>query len=113
MTTIVRTPACSFLVRAAACIVVLSALGCAPAIQRQPDWLLLGEQERGKGWGLPLAIGGPLDQRFGFSNFRFRVRDKDELVVQFLPGGRIAYVRGKGEIINLSTREKVVLPLLP
>lgn len=121
MTTIVRTQAWSFLVRAAACIVVLSAFGCAPTakptappapapvrtLQRQPDWLLLGKQERG---GDIVRIGGPLD--LPGSPFQFRGYDRaDPLIVQLLPGGRIAYLGGKGEITKVSAGEKVVVPL--
>lgn len=73
--------------------------------QPTPSWLTIG---RDVGGGEIVRIDGPTSA----NSMEFTKSDPtDPLWIQWLPGNRIAYLSGKGEITNLRTNDTVVLPL--
>lgn len=78
-------------------------------IDHKPAWLLVGgEDVRGEDvpgdrieTGMLTGIGG------------YNVVGKPTIEISYHSGGRIVFWKGKGEITNLRTGEKILLPLSP
>jgi hypothetical protein len=76
----------------------------------KPSWLLMTSDDAAKRCGDTVRIGGPLS--LPGSDFDFRGFDRAEpLTIQLCPEGRVAWVKGKGEITKISAGELVALPL--
>ncbi len=74
----------------------------------KPSWLLMPDEA--KQCGDTVRIGGSLS--VPGSEFEFKGYESAEpLTIQWCPDDRIAWVKGRGEITNLRTGERVVLPL--
>lgn len=76
-----------------------------------PSWLLMHDDPVATSCqGDTIRIGGPLS--LPGSEFQFQGYDAtDPLTIQLCSGGRLVYLRGKGEITNTNAGERIVLPL--
>lgn len=76
-------------------------------VSTKPNWLLIG------GVDVPESVGGDRIYTPHLTLFGYEIRSygKEQITFTFYTGGKIIYWRGKGEITNLSTGERVLVPI--
>ena len=79
-------------------------------VTNQPAWLLIGDKDVSDSRGGDIIRIGGRVTLFPFGMVSYNPKT-DPVTVTFWSGGRIVYWKGKGEITNVSTGERVLVPL--
>jgi len=81
-------------------------------VTNQPAWLLIGGKDVSESSGGDvLTIGGKgKGTIFGFVLVSYEPQSAP-MTIQLMSGGRIIYWKGKGEITNVKTGERILVPL--